>query len=282
MQIIPTRRPKQHFQRCFSGIFLLVLWEREQSPGSSLISCTLILCQGRPPIAATVICRSPSDWSFCQPRIKKALNDSANVSTRQQKRPEISFTSPAADDQCFPQDRTDRRASASPLWSTSDFSTPLPAVLTHATLLLTFAGPTSLLYATTQMSALFPMMNESPFSAHLSCLPVVCPCWRNNLPFPVLRRAKGTPEVTGKEMAAVGKFRYLIKRTDKGAARWTEDISAKAQDGIWKSGSVVGLLKYCYCTAMQWSSEDNECTRVHAHTRTHINPTGFTQKPRGC
>lgn len=172
--------------------------------------------------------------------------------------------------------RLNRQASsASPLWFTSEFSTPLPAVLTHATFLLTFAGPTSLLYATTQMSALFPMMNESPFSAHLSCLPVVCPCWRNNLPFPVLRRPKGAPEVTGKEMAAVGKFRYLIKSTDKGAARWTEDISAKAQDGIWKSGSIVGLLKYCYCTAMQWSSEDNQCTRVHAHTRTHA----YTHKP---
>lgn len=206
---------------------------------------------------------------------KNALNDSsANVGKRQHTAAETTWDfiyKPSCRWPVFSSRLNRQASSASPLWSTSEFSTPLPAVLTHATFLLTFAGPTSLLYATTQMSALFPMMNESPFSAHLSCLPVVCPCWRNNLPFPVLRRPKGTPEVTGKEMAAVGKFRYLIKSTDKGAARWTEDISAKAQDGIWKSGSIVGLLKYCYCTAMQWSSEDNECT--HARTHTHINPT---------
>ena len=154
--------------------------------------------------------------------------------------------------------------------SKSKFSTPLLAVLTHATFLFTFRGPTSLLYATTQMSAWFPMMNESLFPAHLSCLPVVCPCWRNNLPFPVLRRPKGTPEVTRREMdsRAAGKFRYLIKSSDKRAARWMEDISREGRDEIWKSGAIVSWLKYCYCTAVQWSNEGNECTHAQTHTHT--------------
>lgn len=40
-----------------------------------------------------------------------------------------------------------------------------------------------------------------------------------------------------------------------------------------KSGAIVSLLKYCYCTAMQWSGEDNECTHAQicldTHTDTH-------------
>lgn len=58
-----------------------------------------------------------------------------------------------------------------------------------------------------------------------------------------------------------------------------EDISTEGWDEIWKSGAIVSLLKYCYCTAMQWSSEDNECTHAEKHTctHTHRNPTKFTQ-----
>lgn len=68
---------------------------QELNPGSSfqpssLTSGTLIVRQCRLSTAATVICRSPSDVSsFCQPLV----NDSANVRTRRQKRPDSSFPS---------------------------------------------------------------------------------------------------------------------------------------------------------------------------------------------
>lgn len=89
---------------CISCIFSnketkTTLWQQEQNTGSSfqasgLISRTLIVCQCRLSTAATVICRSPSDGLiFLSTFYKNALNDSANVRTRRQKRPDISFPS---------------------------------------------------------------------------------------------------------------------------------------------------------------------------------------------
>lgn len=109
MQIFPTRRPKQHFERCFSGICLLVQWQQEQNPGSSLISRTL-----------TEQRRSASDGLiFLSTSYKNALNDSANVGTRRQKRPDISFPSscwwPAFS-------WRNRRAHRARLWSAFEFA----------------------------------------------------------------------------------------------------------------------------------------------------------------
>lgn len=210
---------------------------------SGPVECILLSLQRRLPSAATVICGPHCHWLIflLTSQKKDVFNDSANVRMQQQKWPEISSSSsrrwPVFS--CQRVNGRDDRVLFAADWALTIsiwISTPLPAMLTHATFLSTFTGPTSLLYATTQMSALFPMMNESLFSAHLSCLPAVCPCWRNNLPFPVLHRPKGTPEVTRKEtdLRAAGKFRYLIKNTDKGAARWMEDISTER--GM-KSGS---------------------------------------------
>lgn len=269
MQIIPTRGPKQHFQWCLSGIFLLVLWEREQNPGSSLISCTLILCQCRRPIAAIIICRSPSDWSFCQPRIKMHLmtqQTSAHGSRNdlrfdlQAQLPMTSVflrTEPTGD-------RVRRHCALHPNF---------PRLFLQCLNTLHSSSPLQVppLYYMLQHRCQhcflwwMSLRSQPIYLASLLCAPV------DGITFHFLCCAdqKGHLRSRGKKWQPWGKFRYLINSTDKGAARWTEDISAKAQDGIWKSGSIVGLLKYCYCTAMQWSSEDNECTRVHAHTRAH-------------
>lgn len=48
-----------------------------------------------------------------------------------------------------------------------------------------------------------------------------------------------------------------------------EGIRTEGRDEIWEPGAIVSLLKYCYCTAMQWSSEDNECTHAQTHTHGH-------------
>lgn len=104
-------------------------------------------------------------------------------------------------------------------------SIQLPIMLNHSTFLLTFNSPPSLIYYTTQMSALFPMTNESLFSAYLSFFPGVCPCWRHNLLFPVLQRWRGWLEVTGKEMdlgAEGKKGGYLINRSRTDVLRWSE------------------------------------------------------------
>lgn len=165
------------------------------------------VAQRRLPSAATVVCGPHCDWSPYWPRKKKQnKNKNTHIMTQTQKCE--GETAEMTWDFIFTQrtmtsvlllkvvlkgwwssfsQQVERSRSRSP----SEFPRLILPCLHTLHSSSPFPDPTSLLYATTQMPALFPMMNESLFSAYLSCLAVVCPCWRNNLPFPVFTDQKG-------------------------------------------------------------------------------------------